>query len=162
MEDFKINGNNGAHFGAGKVDRFVLWRIWDNDLPKIMFIGLNPSTANADKDDPTIRRVKSFAQGFGFGGVYMLNLFPFVTAYPEFLVSKGIDHDRNDEFLKALANQSKDIVFAWGNFKVAQYQAKRVAKMFPNALCLGHNRNGSPKHPLYVPGNVDLIKYEAL
>ena len=73
----------GAHFEDDRQYRYLLWRNWDELKPKIMFIGLNPSTANEEKDDPTIRRVCIFAKKWGFGGVYMANLFPFVTAYPK-------------------------------------------------------------------------------
>ena len=72
-----------AIFSVCRNYRYVLWRIWDNSKPKVMFIGLNPSTANEEIDDPTIRRVKSLAKNWGYGGVYMLNLFTYVTAYPE-------------------------------------------------------------------------------
>ncbi len=60
-----------------RIYRYALWRIWDDAKPLVMFIGLNPSTADETEDDPTIRRCISFAQNWGYGGLYMANLFVF-------------------------------------------------------------------------------------
>jgi hypothetical protein len=144
----------GAEFSSCRNYRYALWRIWDRDKPKVMFIGLNPSTANEITDDPTIRRVKSMAQNWGYGGVYMANLFAWVTPYPDEL-AKCIDPvGENDLWLHKIAMQCSETIFAWGNFKEAQERAKKVVVMFPNAKALHINKNGSPKHPLYVAGNV--------
>ena len=74
---------NGAKFSDCRKYRFVLWRIWDYSLETIMFIGLNPSTANEVKQDNTINRIKGLTKDLGYGGFYMLNLFTFITAYPK-------------------------------------------------------------------------------
>lgn len=60
--------NKGAMFSKCRKYRYVLWRIWDDDKPRVMFIGLNPSIAGAIIDDPTIRKVIGFAKRWGFGG----------------------------------------------------------------------------------------------
>ena len=60
--------NNDAIFSEERNYRYVLWRIWDKTKPKAMIIGLNPSTANENADDPTIRRLKSIMRYNGFGG----------------------------------------------------------------------------------------------
>ncbi len=92
--------DNGAIFSPCGKYRYVLWRKWEADGPYIMFIGLNPSTANADTDDPTIRRVVRFAKSWGYHGVYMLNLFAYVTPYPEEL-KKCLDPvGENDMYIK--------------------------------------------------------------
>jgi hypothetical protein len=124
-----------------------------------MFIGLNPSTAGKWKNGPTIRRVMSFAQHWDFGGVYMVNLFAFVTAYPNELMICDDPINGNDEWLPKISSLCSEIIFAWGNFKEAQDRAKKVIEMFPNAKALHINKNGSPKHPLYVRGDVVPIKF---
>jgi len=149
-------GSNGAIFSDCRNHRFVLWRIWDESLPKAMFIGLNPSTANEDKDDATIRRVIKFAKSWGYGGVYMLNLFTYVTAYPEELKTCQNPLLMADEFLKMYAKDSEKIIFAWGSFYEAKERAIYVIKMFPSAYTLVRNKDGSPRHPLYVPGKTKL------
>ena len=80
--------------------RYVLLREWDSQLPKIMFIGLNPSTADENQDDPTIRRCIAFAKSFDYGGFYMLNLFAYRSTSPSKLreVDDPIGED-NDNFL---------------------------------------------------------------
>lgn len=153
--------NRGAEFSEDRKYRYCLWRIWDENTPKVMFIGLNPSTANEDKDDPTIRRVVQFATDWGYGGVFMLNLFAWVTAYPEELKKCQDPLGDNDKWLGVISDQCPIIVFAWGNFKEAQERAEQVKKMFPNANCLHLNKNGSPKHPLYVKGDTRPTKYFA-
>jgi len=145
-----------AKFSEDGRNRYWLSRIWDVNKPCIAFIGLNPSTANAEKDDPTIRRVISFATKWGYGGVWMLNCFPFVTAYPKEI---AIDYDQfeiNERYIAEIGNNCTEVIFAWGNFKEPFQHARDAVlmRMFPNAKALQKNKNGSPKHPLYVKGDV--------
>lgn len=150
----------GAEFSPDRVYRYSLWRKWDIDKPTIMFIGLNPSTANEYTDDPTIRRVVSFARSWGYGGVYMMNLFAFVTAYPGELKKVEDPIGKNDYYLQVICTLCTQIVFAWGNFKEATDRAKYVVEKFPSAICLGTNKNGTPKHPLYISSETIPIKFK--
>ena len=150
---------NGAEFSDDRKYRYCLWRIWDENKPMVMFIGLNPSTANENKDDPTIRRVKRFAFDWGFGGVYMMNLFAWITAYPAELKICEDPLGENDERLRRLSYSCKDIIFAWGSFKEAQERSKQVIKMFPFAKALVINHNGTPKHPLYIKSDTIPIPF---
>jgi len=139
--------------------RYSLWRIWDSDKPKIMFIGLNPSTAGYSNDDPTIKRVVSFAKQWGYGGIFMLNLFTIITSDPRALRNCP-DRDRKaDVFLQMYDYLVQRVVFAWGNFKESKERAQEVIRMFPNAYCLKKNKDGSPRHPLYVKDGTELIKF---
>jgi hypothetical protein len=147
-----IFNNNGALFSDCKKHRLSLWRIWDKDKPMVMFIGLNPSTANAIDDDPTIRRVKSMAKSWGFGGVYMMNLFTFISTDPKNLNIKQGNLSESDTILIEISNKCTEVIFAWGNFNVFG-RDKEIIKMYPYAKALHINKNGSPKHPLYVRGN---------
>lgn len=110
-----VGSNAGALFDGSHKYRYVLWRVWNSNKPYIMFIGLNPSTANEKTDDPTIRRVKSFAKTWGYGGVYMLNLFTYVTAYPEELMKCDDPLGPADYYLFEYAKKCEKIIFAWGN-----------------------------------------------
>lgn len=151
--------NNGAAFSECRKYRYALWRIWDKTLPCIQFIGLNPSTANETKSDPTITRVIGFATSWGYGGVYMTNLFSFVTAYPKELILPEAQDKSNDMWLQNIGEKCNMVVFAWGNFKQAREQALIVEKYFPDAYALVINRDGSPRHPLYVKADVVPVKY---
>jgi hypothetical protein len=150
---------SGAEFSSDKKYRYVLWRIWDKTKPYILFIGLNPSTANESDDDPTIRRVKKFAHTFGYGGVYMMNLFALVTPYPEELKKCDNPIADNDQWLDKISKICKNVVFCWGSFKEAKERVKEVIKMFPDAWALKINSDGSPGHPLYLKGDLKPIKY---
>lgn len=149
-----------AHFHPNRKHRYALWRIWDKSRPLVMFIGLNPSTANEGTDDPTIRRVISFAKDWGFGGVYMVNLFSQVTAYPkELRTHSHIEIEHNLDLVKEYARKCNRIVFAWGNFKEAWEIGRRYAEVFENSYALQINKNGSPKHPLYVRADIEPVKF---
>lgn len=158
-ELFDLQEISGAEFSTCGKYRYGLWRKWNDDLPCIMFIGLNPSTATATMDDPTIRRVKRFAKDWGYGGVYMCNLFAFISPYPEDLKTCDNPVAANDWHLAVFASKCKDILFAWGNFPEATERAKIVSDVFPKALCLGINKNGTPKHPLYIAANTKPIPF---
>jgi hypothetical protein len=149
----------GATFSICRKYRFVLWRIWDDSKPKIMFIGLNPSTANENSDDPTIRRVKNFANSWGYGGVFMLNIFTYVTAYPEELKKCDNPLFLADKYLNEYAAKTDKIIFAWGSNVEASQRGIEVIHMFPEGYVLDVNKNGSPKHPLYVKGDTIPFKY---
>jgi hypothetical protein len=151
----------GAHFSKCRRYRYALWREWDGTKPSIAFIGLNPSTANENEDDPTIRRVVAFAKAWGFGKVYMLNLFAWVSAHPEDLLTCEDALGNNDEHLLSYAGACEKIVLAWGAFKQNKARAEVVKQMFPEAYALETNKDGSPKHPLYVRGDVMPKLYKA-
>ena len=150
--------DSGASFSNDRQYRYALWRIWDRSKPLVMFIGLNPSTANETKADNTIHSVMRIARHNGYGGVYMLNCWPMVATNPKFLKWDELSDEWNAHTLRVLGSICQDVVFAWGNFKVVQKQGRdqELLNMFPSALCIGKNRNGSPKHPLFQKGTSKL------
>jgi hypothetical protein len=151
--------NNGAAFSPCKKYRYALWRIWDDSKPKVMFIGLNPSTADANNDDPTIKRVRAITTNLGYGGFYMMNLFAIISPYPEVLKTCADPIGQNDYWLTEIAAYIQTVVFAWGNFKEAEKRTKEVITKFPNAKALHINKNGSPKHPLYCRADSQLVSF---
>lgn len=160
--------DNGAFFSDDRKYRYALWRIWDKSKPLVMFIGLNPSTANENTDDPTIRRIIRFAHSWGYGGVYMMNLFALVTSHPEELKLCKDPLGDNNKWLDEISSKCTRIVFAWGAFPEAKQRAldiitscllSSLLKDFPEVLALDINKDGSPKHPLYIRGDVKPIKY---
>lgn len=151
--------DNGATFSDDRKYRYVLWRIW-SDAPKIMFIGLNPSTANETEMDPTITRVKGFATDWGYGGFFMMNLFAIVSKDPKVLKTDPNPLGDNDGWIEKISAKCDKIIFAWGAFKEAKERAVDVIARFPDAEALIINRDGSPRHPLYVEGAVKPIKYQ--
>ena len=115
-----------------------------------MFIMLNPSTADASADDPTIRRCIGFAHDWGYGGVRVGNLFAWRTPYPAVLrsVSDPIGRD-NDGALRQLAAGAALVVAAWGVHGTLHERAQAFCQQFPHALhALGITQSGEPAHPL--------------
>lgn len=134
--------------------RYVLGRQW-SDGPACMFIGLNPSTADAADDDPTIRRCVRFASDWGYGSLYMLNLFGFRATDPKRL-TRVIDPigAQNDDFLMEYAGRSKIIIAAWGNHGTLLGRDIQVRQTMCDELHhvhhLGLTKVNQPRHPLYL------------
>ena len=72
-----------AEFSSDGLYRYSLSRIWENKLPKILFIMLNPSIADSKKNDPTVRKIITFSKSWGFGGLYVGNLYSHINPYPK-------------------------------------------------------------------------------
>ena len=132
--------------------RYSLSRKWaDGDL--ITWIMLNPSTADALVDDPTIRRCIGFSKGWGYGALRVVNLYAYRATKPEALkaVTDPIGPEHAIHFMDAL-HASAMVVAAWGACKHAKID--HVKHLLTNTVihCLDTTANGSPKHPLYVGG----------
>lgn len=149
----------GAIFSDCGKYRYRLWRIWDVSGTFAQCVGLNPSTANSDDDDNTIRNLTEIIKNNGYGGFYMTNLFALISPYPEALRECPDPIKDNDVHLRQVYSLCQSIIFCWGNFKQAEYRAKKIIKEFPQALCFGMNANGSPKHPLYLKQTTKIIPY---
>lgn len=152
----------GADFSEDGLYRYSLWRVWDESKPLIAFIGLNPSTADAENDDPTIKRVKAISKNLGYGGFYMLNCFSYISTNPDMLQVETLDAMvKNATVIRRVVERCSEVVFAWGNFKIVSEKGidKKLFEAFPNAKALHINKNGSPKHPLYCPINSHLKPY---
>jgi hypothetical protein len=148
MESQDLFGNTGAIFSPCHKYRYVLWRIWDESLPKAMCIGLNPSNANAVKDDPTIHNLKSALKKLGYGGFYMTNLYAFVSSKPEVLKSCEDPWLANQNSLLETRTKSDTVIFCWGSYKGAEHRIGLVKSLFGDAKVFGRNIDGAPMHPL--------------
>ncbi len=149
--------------GAIIIDlyRYLLWREWDPDGRRVLFIMLNPSTADGMMDDPTIRRCIGFAQALGFGSLSVTNLFGYRSTSPQALLSVADPiGTENDAHIVQASAQSATIIAAWGCHGRYLDRDRVVAELL-NAqgytlFCFGHNQDGSPKHPLYVRKDTQL------
>lgn len=134
-------------------------RTWDGSLPRVMFIGLNPSTADDRADDPTVRRCIGFSQKWGFGGLILVNLFAYRTTDPVGLIA--IDDPigpENDHWIALEQKKADCVVAAWGNHGVLLNRDDTVLKSLKNAFCLGTTKTGCPRHPLYLSSVTPLQK----
>ena len=148
--------NSGAHFSRCRSFRYALWREWDVDGPKVLMIGLNPSTADASRNDPTIRRCIGFARQWGFGGVWVLNLFAYRATYPADLrAAPDPVGPRNDEWIRRVARKVDRAVAVWGNDGGFMQRSTRVRAMLGDRLeVIRLNAGGEPAHPLYLPAHL--------
>lgn len=131
--------------------RYALWRTWDDQKPKVLFICLNPSTADAFQDDRTVRRCVDFAHRWGFGGIAIGNLFAYRATRPQELIGlKDAVGKDNDLWLTKLRDDCSEWIAAWGADSVVNKREATVVSMFSSLKCLGVTRLGHPRHPLYI------------
>ena len=152
--------NKNATFSDCRKYRYGLSRTWNGKKKTILFIGLNPSTANEKIDDPTIRRCINYAQNWGYGSLLMVNLFAYRATMPSELknVKNPIGND-NDLQIIELSKKADIAVAAWGNEGTLLNRDKEVKKILPNLMCLKINKSGQPSHPLYQKKDLKLINY---
>lgn len=161
----KWDFQSGAKFSPCRKWRYSLWRTWDHEKPKAVFIGLNPSTADEKKNDPTIRRCIGFTKAWGYGTYIMLNLFGFRATDPKDM--KACDEpigQGNDKEIIRLCHRADLIVGCWGAHGGYKDRDLEVLELLGNQdlelYCLGVTKNGYPKHPLYLSGDEFPVRYE--
>ena len=151
----------GATFSPCMAYRYTLTRTWDARSPAV-FIGLNPSTADASIDDPTIRRCIRFAATWSCGGMIMLNLFAYRATDPKAMLDAPdpIGPD-NDAALLRICKHADLIVAAWGTHGTHQGRAERVIGMLDGRLsALRITKHGHPAHPLYLPAVLEPMPWK--
>jgi len=150
--------------------RYSLSRYWGDGLT-VCWIMLNPSTADARKDDPTIRRCVGLSKSWGYGGLVVVNLFALRATDPrklrpvfgyqdEQIETVGPD---NDEWIERETDGASLIVGAWGNHGVIWNRGDEVRETLgaDRLHHLGLTKLGQPRHPLYVPSATTPCKWAA-
>jgi hypothetical protein len=164
-----LSGTSEAVFSVDRARRYVLVRLWES-VPPMTWIMLNPSTADAFADDPTIKRCKAFARREGCGGINVVNLFAHRSADPAAL-RQAADPvgPSNDQAIEVYARDASLVVAAWGAGGALNGRAREVGQRLAAAgvrlWCLGVTKGGHPKHPLArgrerVPDNAPLIPWQ--
>jgi len=156
---------SGAVFDASDRYRYSLWRAWSNDYPRIVFILLNPSTADEERNDPTLRRCIGFARAWKFGSVEVVNLFAYrATDTRELLKRDDPVGDENDLFLRQAVERYSTVVVGWGSKGTLLGRDRKVLSLLADkkdVFCLGITKDGQPRHPLYVKGDTVLMPFFA-
>lgn len=154
-----------AVFSEDRVYRYVLTRVWDDiGFDRMVWILLNPSTADEKKDDPTIRRCIAFARAWGYGGMELVNLFAYRSTNPDVL--PRIPDPFGPLNLAHIAEITRDaplIVCGWGRRPPFDHDKRVLAmlRQYGRTLhCLGTNGDGTPAHPLYLRGDLTPQLYE--
>ena len=134
--------------------RYLLWRNWGDAASICVFIGLNPSTADATRDDATSRRCIGYAKQWGHDALVLVNLFAYRSVEPGVLRAV-VDPvgAYNDAVIDSVARAGALIVCAWGNHGRLHDRSAAVSARLRNAghplHCLGITQRGEPVHPLY-------------
>ncbi len=156
---------SGAVISEDQVYRYRLWRRWDPKLPQAAIGMLNPSTADASKNDPTIRSCIRLTKELGFGGFDVINLMAFRATDPANLPKNPAEAlgAFNVSNIEAVVAGAKTVICAWG----AHPYAKRFQGAFldicrlyhEKVFCFEKTKEGSPKHPLYIKSGTQLKEY---
>lgn len=146
--------------------RYRLGRVWDKSLPEVAWCMLNPSTADADDDDPTIRRCVGLSQSWGYGGIVVVNLFAMRATDPKELkrATSPVGPD-NNQHIRDVVDSVRRVIVAWGSVVTSLDKPSirnRDAAVLTllrrsEALFVGHvglTKDGHPRHPLYVKGDI--------
>ncbi len=152
----------GSDVGEGPY-RYLLTRRWSR-AQLMAFVMLNPSTADAEVDDPTIRRCVGFARREGAGGLAVLNLYALRAARPEGLLEHSDpEGPHNERWWRHVLGDDRTgpVVAGWGAFAHRRLPDSDALAGHRSAgwLCLGHTADGSPRHPLYCRGDMPLIPW---
>lgn len=154
-----------AFLSTDRKYRYWLIRVWDDLLPIVAVIGVNPSTADETVDDPTIRKDMGFARRLGFGGILKLNVGAYRSTDPK-AWRKALDPFGSENSAWHLAMYARQFgatktIAAWGrNGSYAPGRCQAIVKEFgSNLWCFGKNPDGTPRHTLMLPYSTELVSY---
>lgn len=158
---------SGAEVSDDGLYRYLLWRDWDVGLPRMTWIMLNPSTADAETDDPTIGRCMEFARRERCGGIQVVNLYALRASKPKHLLDHPEPEGEDNTMWWAWVLEDRTIrrgpvLAAWGaydnpNLPPSRALAQCRPTVFPTPVwCLGLTKGGHPRHPLFLSGSTPL------
>ena len=135
--------------------RYALWRRWGEGGRDLLVVGLNPSRADAHRDDPTVRRCLGYARAWGCSGLRLANLFAWRSTDPDELrrVPDPLGPDA-DLWLVRLAAGAGLVLAAWGNGGRLGGRSLVARRLLPPLQVLRLTRLGEPAHPLYLPASL--------
>lgn len=155
---------SGAVFNSTRTHRYILWRELNGSgaKPAIAFIGLNPSTADEIKNDPTVTRCIGYARRWGYGTFYMLNIFGLRSTDPKGLYNSANPVGQgNDRAIMEVAQAVDRIVLCWGNHGQHVERGTKILELLRNFPChyLTKTKAGQPGHPLYLKADLEPLEW---
>lgn len=146
--------------------RYWLLREWDPTKPRMASFMLNPSEADAELDDPTIRRNIGYARAWGFGGLEVVNPFAFRSPSPRvlrnaYLRGESVVGPYNQIHIASVFHRCDRIMVGWGAQEWVQEHARSVLDLFPTLdfYAFKLSQSGAPMHPLYLPADLQPVLY---
>ena len=160
-EPCRFTGSDAVISDDG-IYRYRLQRIWDGGLgPWVLFIMLNPSTADAFDDDPTIRRCIGFAKSWGFGGMLVCNLFALRSTSPKSLYESADPlGSLNNAYIGDATRYTRRTICAWGAHGSFCGAGEKMLSSLEAPYCFGVTKNKQPKHPLYLRRDAEALPYK--
>lgn len=162
------NIRGGATFSDCGIYRPLLWRDWDGAVKPgyVLWIGMNPSTADGDVDDPTVRRECDFTMSWGYGSYRKCNVMDMRATQPKSLLAADMipRSGINLDMIVEQARSADIVVMAFGALhkKLTPYGEEVVRRLELEGIkmsCLGLTGNGSPRHPLYLRKDSELLEF---
>ena len=162
----KGDAPSSAIYSDCETYRYALTRVWDDALPKVMFVMLNPSKATEVQNDPTIERCERRARALGFGGFRATNIFAYRATDPrDMRAAEDPEGPENAQVLRDGMNWADTVICAWGTHGEHKDQGPRMADLLRETgkplFHLGLSKAGHPKHPLYIGYSQQPIIWEA-
>ena len=151
MDKYKGEEAVGPH-------RYKLWRIWDITKLNLLFIMHNPSTANDKDNDKTVQRVIDYAKKWGYGGIYVGNLYAFRSTDPKEM-RKSADPVGKDNIqnIKTLIPLCDKVIYAWG---FDEKEPEWLRDIVETPYCIDVSKKGNPKHPGRLSKKLNMRQYE--
>jgi hypothetical protein len=156
--------SQGAVLSDDGEYRYHLWRTVSHfNEGRVLFVMLNPSTADAKEDDPTIRRCMNLVRQWGFARLDVVNLFAYRATKPSELSDvRDPVGPENDTHIIETAIHCARVIAAWGVHGGESPRAKEVLELLDGYLirCLGTTKSGYPRHPLYIKDRTSPVPYD--
>jgi hypothetical protein len=153
-----------AEMSPGGEYRYSLHRWWDPRKLELAWVCLNPSTADASVDDPTVRKIMGFSSRFGYGGFWLFNVFAYRATDPRQLLRPDVEPVGPENTPWQIAERCKKQgdwqvpIVAFGSIhKRLRRQAVEVMRALEIFRCLGLTKDGWPRHPLMLPYSTKVM-----
>lgn len=156
----KLAMEGRADFSECGRYRYSLSRLWDSTKGAVLFVMLNPSTADAEVLDPTVRRCLGYAVDWGFGELLVANLFALRSTDPKALYEADDPIGaENDQYIAEMNERADLTVIAWGNYGALLKRSDAVLQVLEDPCYLKMNKSGHPSHPLYLSKDLKPVLY---
>jgi len=146
--------------------RYLLRRWWGPRSEHLLWIMLNPSTADGQSVDATLLRCLAFSRREGYDRLVLANLFAYRSTRSEALrmATDPVGPDNDSHIKQAIAGASQ-VVLGWGALGGLLGRDRAVLTLLRQAnqpaFCLGYTAHGAPRHPLYTRKDMPLLPYPA-
>ncbi|WP_425401215.1 DUF1643 domain-containing protein [Algiphilus sp.] len=154
---------NACTFSPCRQYRYTLWHEWSSGRGYCQFVGLNPSTADEQQLDPTVRRCVQYAKDWGYRALCMTNIFAYRATDPRDMKAQAdpVGPD-NDRWLMSVSQDAGIVIAAWGTHGTHLNRAREVFRLLPRLHALKVTKHGHPSHPLYLRRDARPVLYSPL